>query len=75
MDLQVSGYLLVDPDRVLGIQAELHRWAADDTGRRFNDLFNLVCDPVSAVLSGSGLGGQALSSVLIQASGIRDQVR
>jgi RNA-directed DNA polymerase len=31
--------------RVLGIQTKLHRWATDDPGRRFADLFNLVCDP------------------------------
>ena len=31
--------------RVLGIQAKLHRWATDDPDRRFDDLFNLVCDP------------------------------
>ena len=31
--------------RVLGIQTKLHRWAADDRDRRFDDLFNLVCDP------------------------------
>lgn len=31
--------------RVLGIQAKLHRWAAADPGRRFDDLFNLVADP------------------------------
>jgi RNA-directed DNA polymerase len=31
--------------RVLGIQAKLHRWASDDPARRFDDLFNLVCDP------------------------------
>ena len=31
--------------RVLGIQAKLHRWASDDHGRRFDDLFNLVADP------------------------------
>src|SRR6266852_9637887 len=31
--------------RVLGIQAKLHRWARDDAHRRFDDLFNLVCDP------------------------------
>ena len=28
--------------RVAGIQAKLHRWAAADPGRRFDDLFNLV---------------------------------
>jgi RNA-directed DNA polymerase len=31
--------------RVLEIQAKLHRWAKDDSGRRFDDLFNLVVDP------------------------------
>ena len=31
--------------RVLGIQTKLHRWATDDSDRRFADLFNLVCDP------------------------------
>jgi RNA-directed DNA polymerase len=31
--------------RVLGIQAKLHCWARDNAHRRFDDLFNLVCDP------------------------------
>ena len=31
--------------RVLEIQAKLYRWARDDSHRRFDDLFNLVCDP------------------------------
>jgi RNA-directed DNA polymerase len=31
--------------RVLEIQTKLHRWAIDDPDRRFDDLFNLVCDP------------------------------
>ena len=31
--------------RVLKIQTKLHRWAIDDPDRRFDDLFNLVCDP------------------------------
>ncbi|MFE9446061.1 hypothetical protein ACFYO2_45790 [Streptomyces sp. NPDC006602] len=31
--------------RVLEIQTKLHRWAADDRHRRFDDLFNLVADP------------------------------
>src|SRR5260370_18993285 len=31
--------------RVLEIQAKLHRWARDDPHRRFDDLYNLVCDP------------------------------
>jgi RNA-directed DNA polymerase len=31
--------------RVLEIQSKLHRWARDDSHRRFDDLFNLVTDP------------------------------
>lgn len=31
--------------RVRRMQAKLHQWAADDPGRRFDDLFNLVCHP------------------------------
>jgi RNA-directed DNA polymerase len=31
--------------RVLKIQTKLHRWAADDPDRRFDDLYNLVYDP------------------------------
>jgi RNA-directed DNA polymerase len=31
--------------RVLEIQTKLHRWAGDDSHRRFDDLFNLVTDP------------------------------
>ena len=26
------------------MQAKLHRWAGEDSSRRFGDLFNLVCD-------------------------------
>lgn len=31
--------------RVLEIQTKLHRWSGEDEGRRFDDLYNLVCDP------------------------------
>jgi RNA-directed DNA polymerase len=31
--------------RVLRMQTKLHQWARDDRARRFDDLFNLVCDP------------------------------
>ena len=31
--------------RVLEMQAKLHRWAGEDEARRFDDVFNLVCDP------------------------------
>jgi RNA-directed DNA polymerase len=52
----MSGAALVNTDdpkhrlvraeqRVLGIQAKLHRWARQEPHRRFDDLFNLVADP------------------------------
>jgi RNA-directed DNA polymerase len=31
--------------RVLEIQTKLHKWASGDPHRRFDDLYNLVCDP------------------------------
>lgn len=37
--------------RVLKIQTKLHRWARDDPHRRFDDLFNLVCDPAFLVVA------------------------
>jgi RNA-directed DNA polymerase len=37
--------------RVLGIQARLHQWATDSPNRRFDDLFNLVCDPAFLVVA------------------------
>jgi group II intron reverse transcriptase/maturase len=37
--------------RVLQIQTKLHRWAGDDPGRRFDDLFNLVADPAFLVVA------------------------
>ena len=35
--------------RVLGIQTKLHRWACAEPDRRFDDLFNLIIDPVVLV--------------------------
>jgi RNA-directed DNA polymerase len=37
--------------RVLEIQTKLHRWASDDAGRRFDDLFNLVTDPATLLVA------------------------
>lgn len=39
-----EGEALVLPGKVRGMQAKLHRWAGEDSSRRFGDLFNLVCD-------------------------------
>jgi RNA-directed DNA polymerase len=37
--------------RVLKIQVKLHQWASEDPSRRFDDLFNLVCDPAFLALA------------------------
>lgn len=42
---ELESALLRAEIRVLKIQTKLHRWASDDTHRRFDDLFNLVTDP------------------------------
>ncbi|MEU5938042.1 group II intron reverse transcriptase/maturase [Micromonospora sp. NPDC047548] len=45
------------PDEMLAgalvrkMQVKLHRWAGDDSSRRFRDLFNLVCDPAFLVVA------------------------
>src|SRR5258705_7952331 len=43
--------------RVSGMQAKLHRWAAADPGRRFDDLFNLVHDPATLIVAFSRVAG------------------
>lgn len=43
--------------QVLRIQTKLHQWAADDPGRRFDDLFNLVCDPAVLVVAWARVRG------------------
>jgi RNA-directed DNA polymerase len=39
------------------MQAKLHRWAAADGGRRFDDLFNLVCDPATLLVAFARVAG------------------
>lgn len=43
--------------RVSEMQAKLHRWAAADLGRRFDDLFNLVHDPATLLLAFDRVAG------------------
>jgi RNA-directed DNA polymerase len=43
--------------QVLRIQIKLHRWAIDDPDRRFDDLFNLVCDPAVLVVAWARVRG------------------
>ena len=39
--------------RVLSMQTKLHQWAVADSGRRFDDVFNLVHDPAFLVVAWS----------------------
>ncbi len=43
--------------RVSGMQAKLHRWAVADSGRRFDDLFNLVHDPTTLQMAFERVAG------------------
>jgi RNA-directed DNA polymerase len=43
--------------RVREMQAKLHCWAAADTGRRFDDLYNLVCDPAFLLIAWERVAG------------------
>ncbi|MED7949972.1 group II intron reverse transcriptase/maturase, partial [Streptomyces sp. BE303] len=43
--------------RVSEMQAKLHRWAAADCGRRFDDLFNLVHDPATLIVAFDRVAG------------------
>jgi len=43
--------------RVLSMQTKLHQWAIADSGRRFDDVFNLVHDPAFLVVAWSRVRG------------------
>ena len=43
--------------RVSKMQAKLHRWAAADPGRRFDDLFNFVHDPATLLVAFERVAG------------------
>jgi hypothetical protein len=43
--------------RVAGMQAKLHRWAAADAGRRFDDLFNFVHDSSTLIVGFDRVAG------------------
>lgn len=43
--------------RVLEMQTKLHRWAAADPGRRFDDLFNFVHDPATLIVAFERVAG------------------
>jgi RNA-directed DNA polymerase len=43
--------------RVAEMQAKLHRWAAADPGRRFDDLFNFVYDPATLLVAFERVAG------------------
>jgi RNA-directed DNA polymerase len=43
--------------RVSEMQTKLHRWAAADPGRRFDDLFNFVHDPATLIVAFDRVAG------------------
>ena len=53
-----TGCARVAPWRwVSEMQAKLHRWAAADPGRRFDDLFNFVHDPATLIVAWNRVAG------------------
>jgi RNA-directed DNA polymerase len=44
-------------ERVSRMQTKLHRWAAAESGRRFDDLFNLVYDPATLIVAFDRVAG------------------
>src|SRR3954465_2127523 len=74
--------------RVSGMQVKLHRWAAADPGRRFDDLFNFVHDPATLLVAfdrgagnrgarSAGVDGMTVADVAEQMGvpGFLDEVR
>ena len=43
--------------RVSEMQDKLHRWAAADLGRRFDDVFNFVYDPATLIVAFDRVAG------------------
>jgi RNA-directed DNA polymerase len=41
------------------MQTKLHRWAVADSGRRFDDQYNLVCDPAFLQVAWERVAGTA----------------
>ena len=56
-DAGVNG--LAPRARVREMQTKLHRWAAADPGRRFDDLYNLVCDPAFLQIAWERVAGNS----------------
>ena len=52
-----AGRVLGPYGRVTEMQAKLHRWAAADPGRRFDDLFNFVHDPATLLVAFDRVAG------------------
>lgn len=72
--------------RVLKIQTKLHQWATNDPHCRFDDLFNLVCDPAVLVVAwarvrgnrgarSAGIDGVAPRSIGLRWEGFLDGLR
>jgi RNA-directed DNA polymerase len=61
-EASLNGDALVEPavgpfGQVVEMQTKLHRWAAADPGRRFDDLFNLVHHPATLLVAFDRVAG------------------
>src|ERR1035441_5146589 len=61
--------------RVREIQAKLHRWASDDPHRRFDDLYNLVCDPAFVLVAWDRGGATRVPARLGSTAGLPTRSR
>jgi RNA-directed DNA polymerase len=55
--------------RVTEMQAKLHRWAAADPGRRFDDLFNFVHDPATLLMAFARVAGNRGANTPVSTAG------
>jgi RNA-directed DNA polymerase len=77
-----SGALLEAPAgprvRVAEMQTKLHRWAAADPGRRFDDLFNFVHDPATLIAAFARVAGNRGANTPgvdgLRASDVEDEI-
>ncbi len=54
--------------RVSGMPVKLHRWGAADPDRRFDDLFNFVCDPATLIVAFSRVAGNRVALAIDRAT-------
>jgi RNA-directed DNA polymerase len=56
--------------RVREIQTKLHRWAIEEPHRRFDDLYNLVCDSAFLLVAWDRVGSSLYQVGLVRRGGL-----